>query len=350
MGVRVGLLVGGIVASSVSAPALATGISDSRSFVLPFVPDSLSYSRVQEYDRITIPGEAEFAMPGLVGKPSLPVFRVRILIPADAEITQATLTPFGPPTVVSGSFLPLPIQPDTLADSDDVIVDGDPAVYESETPYPPTRVWVESVTYMRGVQYATVSVTPCEWVGASRELRVYPLSTLQIAWTPDPGRLEDVGVRIRERAGRQWTRTGGELSWLQAKTLNFSALEGSSVEYVIITDTTEIAGRSVGDMVTEFQRLADWKTARGVPAVVRTVTWINATYAGADLAEKIRNFLVEAYTLWGTDWVLLGGDVSVVPTRRTNRASFGPGDPAADAYFGCLDGTWDKPDQDLPSR
>jgi hypothetical protein len=272
---------------------LAAGISDTRQFDLPFVPDSLRFTRVEAYDRIEIAGQERFVRTHLIGKPGLPVFRVRVLVPQDAEVTEATVSSLLPPVVLPGRFLPLPVQPDS-AGADEVVVDGDRSVYDSEVPYPANRVWLESVTYMRGMQYATFAVTPCEWVGATRELRVYPVSTLRVAWAPQPGRRETIGVRMRERAGRRWTRDGKELAWLERRTLNFddldnftaaaeetsiafvsapaggfvptdrpSALEGSGVEYVIITDTKEITGRVVGDMVSEFQRLADWKNSEG---------------------------------------------------------------------------------------
>ena len=57
----------------------------------------------------------------------------------------------------------------------------------------------------------------------------------------------------------------------------------------------------------EFQRLADWKTQKGVQAVVRTVETIDQMYPnGVDRAERIRFFLRDAYQNWGTLYVLLG--------------------------------------------
>ena len=54
-------------------------------------------------------------------------------------------------------------------------------------------------------------------------------------------------------------------------------LEGSAVQYLIVT---------VAAMEAEFQRLADWKTRKGVPAVVRTIEWIEENYwRGADRGE-----------------------------------------------------------------
>lgn len=110
-------------------------------------------------------------------------------------------------------------------------------------------------------------------------------------------------------------------------------LEGSPVAYLIVTSSA---------LAADFQVLADWKTRRGVPAVVRTLDWVEAhARRGSDPAETLRNFLQDAYALWGVDWVLLGGDTDVVPTRfaYSNYSSQNATLPT-DHYFACLDGSW----------
>jgi hypothetical protein len=118
-------------------------------------------------------------------------------------------------------------------------------------------------------------------------------------------------------------------------------VDGPPVEYVIVTDSVAVDGRPVGDLLSEFQRLADWKTRKGTPAAIRTVGWIRAHYPGHDDAARIRAFLIEAFELWGTDYVLLGGDTRIVPGRRMNGIALGAGHPPADVYYGALDSSWD---------
>lgn len=119
----------------------------------------------------------------------------------------------------------------------------------------------------------------------------------------------------------------------------FPNFNGQAVEYVIITN--EI-------LAADFQEISDWKTRKGVPAVVRTVEWIYSYYPGVDQAEKVRNFIIDAYQNWGVQYVMLGGDSDIVPIRF---AWFGPywelashipnGEfIPADMYFACLDGNW----------
>jgi hypothetical protein len=117
------------------------------------------------------------------------------------------------------------------------------------------------------------------------------------------------------------------------KATQVPSVLGSPVAYVIVTNET---------MAPAFQRLADWKTQEGLPAVVRTVSFIREQYpSAADDGERIRLFLRDCYTRWGTKWVLLGGDTDVIPVRLGYTTYYGSEMIATDLYYSCLDGNWD---------
>ena len=102
----------------------------------------------------------------------------------------------------------------------------------------------------------------------------------------------------------------------------------TQVDYLIITDnqkwdeTTATPTGTVGNLTQEFQRLADWKAKRGLKTFVVKISDIvggvygNFTGQARDLQEVIRNFLKWAYDTWGISWVLLGGDINIIPVRR----------------------------------
>jgi hypothetical protein len=78
-------------------------------------------------------------------------------------------------------------------------------------------------------------------------------------------------------------------------------------EYMIITSEA---------LAPEFQRLADWKIEKGIPAEIRTVEWIEANYpAGVDAAERVRLFIRDAYANLGTLWVLSAATPRSFPVR-----------------------------------
>jgi hypothetical protein len=113
------------------------------------------------------------------------------------------------------------------------------------------------------------------------------------------------------------------------------SLSGSGVSYLIITNEA---------MRPAFQALADFKTALGLPAVVTTREAIAAgNRNGADIQETIRMYIRDAYTLWGVEHVLLGGDSDILPPRyieNTWYPTIGSTMIPCDLYFACLDGNW----------
>ena len=99
------------------------------------------------------------------------------------------------------------------------------------------------------------------------------------------------------------------------------------VDYLIVTDdqkwnpATLTATGAAGNLTAEFQRLAAHKKARGYRTHVAKVTDIVADRYGnfrtgaRDLQEVIRNFLKNFVAQKGVEWVLLGGDISIIPHR-----------------------------------
>jgi len=111
------------------------------------------------------------------------------------------------------------------------------------------------------------------------------------------------------------------------------SLAGSAVEGVIVT---------ADSLASSFQPLADYYTRTGHPTVVRTLGSVRSEDPRSnDLAQAIRTFLTRARTLWGTEWVLLGGDHESIPLRMVVVKFSQTEEIATDAYYSDLDGTWD---------
>ncbi len=106
-------------------------------------------------------------------------------------------------------------------------------------------------------------------------------------------------------------------------------------DYLIITDnntwdekTMQPTG-AIGDLTSRFYTLANWKRSRGLRVhVARVKDIVDGQYGdfktGAlDLQEVIRNFLKWFCGPRGVDWVLLGGDVSIIPARKVGGVAWG---------------------------
>ena len=116
----------------------------------------------------------------------------------------------------------------------------------------------------------------------------------------------------------------------------FAALPPDTVDYVIVTN---------GTLAPAFVPLAEARSQEGLATRVVTIAEIQAWVdPGVDIQAWVREFLRQAHEEWGCQYVLLGGDTSVVPARYARSTFYPPGgytDIPTDLYFACLEGTWD---------
>ncbi len=128
---------------------------------------------------------------------------------------------------------------------------------------------------------------------------------------------------------------GERVEYLKKKLSEKPSIGDSPCDYVIITNN---------ELKNAFDSIKAWVERKGFVATIRTVEWISQNYPGFDLADKIRNFLIDAYKYWGISYVLLGGDYEIVPVRL---CYFPPYSgiyheqmAPSDLYFACLDEEW----------
>lgn len=189
-------------------------------------------------------------------------------------------------------------------------------------PGPLAAVVGESPT--AGIRLVRVRVSPVEWRPREEALVLHAALDVEVVY---------------RGGGRIVAHNYGEaevLAGLRHRVENPDAIaparpvpprQISSAPYLIVTDNHRwvpglfAPGLPVGDMVSEFQRLADWKTKKGLKAEVVTLSDIAAGVYGdfttdtADVPEMVRKFLKHAHASWNTYWVLLGGDDSILPPR-----------------------------------
>ncbi|HYM81388.1 MAG TPA: C25 family cysteine peptidase [Candidatus Limnocylindria bacterium] len=213
---------------------------------------------------------------------------------------------------------------------------ADPAVYGLGGFLPQHPAEFATQGSLRGRNVAWIRVNPVRWEPSSGRLEQVRRVKVRLQIEPhhDPGQV------VRERVVPEWEdqdptaarADDGGRGAQPFRATQVPSVLGSPVAYVIVTSDA---------LAPEFQRLADWKTQSGLPAVVRTLSFIRQQYpSGADDADRIRQFLRDAYARWGTKWVLLGGDTEVIPARLIYTRFYGGEYIPADLYFSCLDGNW----------
>lgn len=319
-------------------------------------PADVTTSQTDGYDHVTISG---CFMETDVGRPWLPVKHLHVAIPEDKTVAAIEILSFLQQEL-TGTYNIMPTQAEQIPGQPvPDFVSPDPDIYNVNTKYPAEYLYSPTSGFMSGVHLAGLLYYPLQYNPVTHKLYLTTHLEYRLVYADQ----ENSPVKPRRMTISSYLKTKENLESMAVNSSdvsNYFQLEktdifsgaaflpnefpdfnGQAVEYVVITNQTLAEG---------FQEIANWKTRKGVPAVVRTVEWIYNNYPGADRAEKVRNFIIDAYQNWGTQFFMLGGDSDVAPIRYAwishwNRADLKPEIPngdliAADMYFACLDGNW----------
>lgn len=324
------------------------GTQITKTFV--FNKSDLSFRQEQGYDIVLLKGCLTTTK---FGEPQLPVKVIHFLIPADNKVSNITIS--STQTEFAGEYNIIPAQIPRTIGADWHWTEPNQEIYNSSNLYPERVAELSGEGYLAGNKVASVVILPLQYIPHQRKLIFRNQITVTLNLIQDnntgivPIRRTRESEELIERMIKGLVNNSEDFEQcaMRSAVVDFSTIQkfeptqvpsptGSLVSYVIITSD---------DLANNFQALADWKTKKGVPAVVRTVSWINANYDGSDVQERIRNFIKDAYTNWGTTWVLLGGDVNVVPARYVEcSVSWCPNYPdgliTSDLYYAHLDGNW----------
>ncbi len=112
---------------------------------------------------------------------------------------------------------------------------------------------------------------------------------------------------------------------------------GMKFRYVIVTSTT---------MLRDVIPLAVIHAAEGMNVLVTTMSWVKAHFPAKKPCDSLRAFARFTHYKLGATYLLLGGDVDVVPTAYWYSEDIFPADgenayKATDQYYAFLDGNWD---------
>jgi hypothetical protein len=281
------------------------------------------------------------------GRPDLPYLAERVELPEGMQVTAVEVLSVESTPIATGARLAPAVVP-TPGLGPVERSRPDARYFATTAAQPEELVGLGAQGSMRGRNIAWLRVGASQWNPASGEVRA--VTGVRVRLTLEPGGVPAVR---RERIVREWEDGSGLGSGVPLRELasvyataqpggrgaarpfvaeQLPSVLGSPVAYLIITSDA---------MAPAFQQLADWKTQSGLPAVVRTVSFIQQQYpSAADDAERIRLFIRDAYARWGTKWVLLGGDTDVIPARLAFTTFYGTEMIASDLYYSCLDGNW----------
>ncbi len=319
--------------------------------------------KIIKHEGFDIPQLPQFRTGGIPGAPAIPEQMQFVALPLGGDVLSLEVIP-GEPKRLPGNVNPLPTQepvpdigtdPEQFGDGfsidnvDIVFTPQNPRYFENKKPYPQTLVELEGVEEIGAIQVAGVWVRPLQYDPADKSFVFYPNLRYILKFDLDKAK-----KRFAERDKKE-----DRVSYYYAEQMNTFLKQAlvisakdifwpgylfyEEVPYVIITDnctwpesidrgdgTTRAPNLSErgpgvsGDPAGELERLAEWKTSRGMRTRVVTITDIVDSKFGdfteggfaRDLQEVLRNFIKHIQKNWDTLYLLLAGDVNVVPMRR----------------------------------
>ncbi|MBU7036446.1 MAG: S8 family serine peptidase [Theionarchaea archaeon] len=257
------------------------------------------------------------------GEPLIPYRTARILLPQNTD-AQDVRVHHGTPLIQKGIDIPWGQPPCTFSGPAPERVDRNEEIYSSDSPYPGTLFEVTGTESFKGFTILNINLYPVQYQPKSQTVHFYSTLTVEV-------NLESGEKSPLYRGLQKDKEDVASLVDNPEMVGTYDApIPLTTEEYIIITND---------DMLPTFNTLADHKSCYVSGTGVYTLAYIYATYPGVDNQDKIRNFIIDMYTNHGTEYVLLGGDVSVVPFRWFYVSGTYI---AADMYYAHLDGTFDN--------
>ncbi|UCF49775.1 MAG: hypothetical protein JSU91_08500, partial [Thermoplasmatales archaeon] len=272
----------------------------------------------------------------VAGKPNLPSRIFQIAIPPGSEFVDMTYST-GEGIVLLESYYVSPCKlPQVIGKEDPLVREKEEKVYQenyegiynSDEAYPSSNVEFVRTGGFRKYNLVDVRVLPFSYKPLSGELTYFSEFTITVSYTYPEGFspeniMNDNILEIEQKAEQI------VYNYNQAKDWYPIGNSGKqSNHFVIIT---------LDSLTSSVQPLVLWEEMKGKSAYVATTDWIDSSYSGYDLAEKMRNFLLEKYPSdeWGILDVCLIGSYDDVPIRLTAQDK-GYGRPDTDYYYAEL--------------
>jgi len=321
------------MALAVAYPVFA---SPETTVTVSFHRDQLQFHRHLGYDGIQLVGGSFLSHPG---KPTLPAQQICIAIPAGHQALSATVRSLQSEEL-PGTYRILPGQPPLPLDDSPrpSFVQPDEQIYRSHSPYPADLGGLNRQTDLAGQQMAVITVHPLQHIPATGKLILH--RALEITIQTRPGRISqetyarftDTQKRIYGDMIRSMVINPQDVILDPPRSAASKSISPGQFDHVIITHSS---------YTSYFDDLVEWHNRRGLRDTVVTTNWIDAHYAGDDTT-RIRNFIIDAHSIWGTMYFLLGGEESVIPFcyRTYVTEPPYPETPPSDTWYADYDDDW----------
>lgn len=307
-----------------------------------FISHSEDINKTYRFDQPSVLRNGDFQsvrfsntlLTGVTGEPALPYKDIRLLLPPGEEAVAVSLR-YDDEVVLEGSYRLYPMQasrPVSEGTSGNFILNT--SIYGSSDPYPAEQLGRYSTHFLNGHSILLGTFTPVKYIPSSGKLSYYRTVTVEVTT-----RRTDRSSKALENIGPARYRTVVSNFVENSECLaNYPVRNSRDEGYQILVITPQ-------QFVADFDEYISLYAIRGMKAVIATTESITLTMQGADLQEKIRNFIIQEYQENGVEYVMLGGDVEHIPFRGfycyvDSGSGYEDINIPADLYYSALDGNW----------
>jgi len=306
-------------------------VADELSGTFESAPSDLVISREAGFDVIGAKGAFVLSEAGC---PLLPCWNINVALP-DGAVPRSAFLAGADFVDVEGVYDLMPgTRPRRISNP----MQGsafvrDPAVYGADRYYPGRDIEIVSEWELVGQRFVTLRIFPVQYNPVRGKIRLAKKMTWKVGFDRNAGverKLFNFSDRVRDhymKRLRQLAVNPDDVTLPSGRNAGGRTLMSGNYEYVVITTQS---------LYQEFNDLVDYHTKTGIPAITVPVDHIRGNYPGSDLPEKIREFVIDAHSRWGSIYFLIGGDSLEIEPGRSSFS--GVGTVPNDTYFGDYNG------------
>ena len=280
-------------------------------------------------------GFSNALLSGKLGEPMLPYYAVSLLL-NPGEIAESIEFIGENEVIIPGKFNIFPqqgSQPISIGSSG--VFQKNNIVYNTDASYPSIATGYLSTNFMNGYGIAMSVFTPVKYNPVNGTITYYQKVTI-IVNTKKSDVAEEALKNLSSR--KETIYNVKQLVQNPENVSTYPLKESKDVNYELLIITTNAYQNSFQNLILLYQQ-------RGIRTKVTTTETIYSTVTGTDNQAKIRNYIKQEYQSYSIQYVLLGGDVELVPYRGfychvQSSSVYEDDDIPADLYYSALDGTW----------
>ncbi|MBC8313433.1 MAG: hypothetical protein H8E33_04245 [Candidatus Cloacimonetes bacterium] len=305
---------------------LANIISQEYYFENPAV------TKQQNYYKIKFENTKQF---GKIGEPSLPYRGAKLLLP-EGEIAISVNIKKYDKIELKDEITLAPIQPQYPLSYDGKIeiLDADSPVYFQDAIYPEIPYENLSTHFYSGFGIGFAAITPIEYIPSENKISYYKKVVVEI--TTEFSQNSKNALKFLHNSDFIIKNLSKIVDNPEAvNSYNLPKSRTDDIDYLILTEESKIE---------IWQDFANIYLNRGLNVEIFAVEDVEDNFDGVDLQDQIRNFFIEKYTESDIKFILLAGDIDVIPHRGmygiVNAESDDPSidyDIPTDLYYACLD-------------